>query len=99
MIRRATLAMLLLLCGYLPPAQAQPTLDPARGQLLYSTYCGACHSERMHWREKKLVTDWTSLRSQVRRWQEFAGLGWKNDDIEAVAAYLNTLYYHFALPG
>jgi hypothetical protein len=52
----------------------------------------------VHWRKKKLATDWTTLRSQVHRWQEVSGLGWDADDIVQVAQYLNSLYYHYPLP-
>jgi len=99
MIRRSMLAAPLLLLGHLAQAEAQPTTDTARGQSLYSAHCNACHSEQMHWREKKLVKDWASLRSEVRRWQGLARLGWSEEDIEAVAQYLNTLYYHYPIPG
>lgn len=31
--------------------------DAVRGELLYATHCIACHSDKVHWRDKKLVTD------------------------------------------
>jgi hypothetical protein len=67
----------------------------SRGELLYSTYCVSCHSTEVHWREKKLATDWGSLKAQVRRWQSNAGLGLGEDDVAAIGRYLNDLYYHF----
>ncbi len=69
--------------------------DEPRGELLYSTYCVGCHTTQVHWREKKLATDWTSLKAQVRRWQQNSGLGLSEDDIAAIARHLNGLYYHF----
>ena len=69
--------------------------DETSGELLYSTYCIGCHTTQVHWREKRLATDWASLKFQVRRWQENAGLGLGEDDVAAVARYLNGLYYHF----
>jgi mono/diheme cytochrome c family protein len=69
--------------------------DATRGELLYSTHCIACHSTQVHWRDKKLVTNWTGLRTEVGRWQKFAGLGWGDDDVAAVTRYLNALYYHY----
>ena len=69
-----------------------------RGELLYSTYCIGCHTTQFHWRDKKLVTDWTSLKSQVRRWQESVGLAPDEDDVVSIATYLNSLYYHFPVP-
>ena len=90
--------MLFVLFGNLADADTQPMRDATRGELLYSTHCIACHSAQVHWREKKLATDWTSLQSQVRRWQGVSRLGWSNEDIAEVARYLNALYYHYPAP-
>ena len=70
-----------------------PVLAQSRGELLYSTHCIACHTEQVHWRERKLVTDWASLRAQVWRWQADAALGWNDDDVAEVARYLNEEFY------
>lgn len=85
----------LLLLGVTAPASALPEEDIARGKLLYSTHCMSCHAVEIHWRAKLLVTNWSSLKIQVGRWQKLAGLGWSEDDIEQVSAYLNATYYHF----
>ena len=69
--------------------------DEPRGELLYSTYCVGCHTTQVHWRDKKLVVDWTGLKKQVRRWQSNVGLGLAEEDIAAIAQYLNRLYYRF----
>jgi len=98
MLRTSILAMLLVLSGNLAQADALPMRDATRGELLYSTHCITCHSAQVHWREKKLVTDWTSLQSQVRRWQGVSELGWNNEDIVEVARYLNALHYHYSTP-
>lgn len=73
-----------------PAAQAQ-----SRGELLYTTHCIACHTTEMHWRDKKMATDWASLTFQVRRWQEASGLGWSESDIQDVARYLNESIYRY----
>lgn len=78
-------------------AQAQET-RASSGELLYSTYCIGCHTTQVHWREKTLVTDWTGLRFQVRRWQGNVGLAPNEDEVTAVAAYLNALFYHLQEP-
>ncbi len=98
MLRRSILAVLFVLFSNLADAGAQPMRDATRGELLYSTHCIACHSAQVHWREKKLVTDWTSLQSQVRRWQGVARLRWSNEDIAEVARYLNALHYRYPTP-
>ena len=68
------------------------------GALLYDTHCIACHSEKVHWRNAKRVTDWATLVTEVRRWQASAGLAWGDDDIAAVARHLNALFYRFPEP-
>jgi mono/diheme cytochrome c family protein len=84
--------LLALSCG---AAAAQS----GRGELLYSTNCHGCHAEKLHWREKKAATNWASLVAEVRRWQAVAKLNWSDDDIEAVARYLNVLHYRYAVPN
>ncbi|MDR6536787.1 hypothetical protein [Variovorax soli] len=84
---------LVALAVFLVLAPAAPALAESRGALLYSTHCIACHSEQMHWRQKKLVTDWASLKAQVRRWQAEAALDWSDDDVAEVARYLNEEFY------
>ena len=69
----------------------------SRGQMLYGNHCVACHTTQMHWRDKKLVTDWPSLKVQVRRFQGAAQLNWSEEDIDDVARYLNDAFYR--LPG
>ena len=98
MLPRSILAVLFVLFGNLPDADAQPMHDATRGELLYSMYCIACHNAQVHWRDRKLATDWTSLQTEVRRWQKFSGLGWSDDDIAEVAQYLNTLHYRYPKP-
>jgi len=89
-----------VLCA-LPSGQAQAWIPPgygvdqSRGEMLYTTHCVACHTTRMHWREKRLATDWSGLLTQVRRWQELSGLGWTADDIGEVARFLDARYHHF----
>jgi len=85
------------LAGY-TIAGAQPNRPVSRGELLYTTHCIACHTTEVHWRDKKLAKDWSSLSSQVRRWQQNATLKWSDDDIAEAARYLNASYYHFSEP-
>ena len=83
-------------CGMV---QAQNKTPPSRGELLYSTHCIACHSTQLHWRDRKLATDWAHLKAEVNRWQKTTGLQWRDDDVTEVARYLNTRYYHFPAPA
>jgi hypothetical protein len=79
------------------PAAAQPT-DASRGQLLYATHCVECHTTQMHWRARRQVRDWDSLRAQVRHWQGEARLQWTEQDVDAVARHLNATIYRLPRP-
>lgn len=98
MFRKTVVAVLFILFGNLARADVQPMPDATRAELLYSTHCIACHSARMHWRDRKLATDWASLQAEVRRWQEMSALGWSDEDIAEVTRYLNARHYHYAAP-
>jgi mono/diheme cytochrome c family protein len=78
-------------------AQGAPPAD--RGELLYAIHCIACHSEQLHWRDRKVASDWPRLNAEVRRWQTAARLNWSEDDIVAVARYLNVTVYHLPQTG
>ena len=78
---------------------AQPDRPVGRGELLYTTYCIACHTTQVHWRDKKVARDWDTLVVEVARWQKVDGLGWSNDQVVDVARYLNALHYHYQAPG
>jgi mono/diheme cytochrome c family protein len=94
--------LIIALCmvwGSIGFAYAAEELDETEGALLYSTHCKSCHTEKIHWREQRLATDWPSLKFQVRRWQSNTGLDWNEEQITVVARYLNTLHYRFKLTG
>jgi mono/diheme cytochrome c family protein len=96
-MKRFRMAVLLTLsCAALSPF-AQSTEAPAAsaGALLYQTHCIGCHDQKVHWRDRKLVTDWTSLDAQVRRWQANTGLRWSDANVEDVVRYLNSTIYKF----
>ena len=78
---------------------AAQTTAPDRGALLYDTHCVSCHTEQVHWRNKRLPRDWDGLRAQVNRWQDVQSLHWSEDDVTAVTRLLNDRYYGFAPPA
>lgn len=87
-----------LLVAWAALALTAPVQAQSRGELLYSTHCVACHSTQIHWRDKRLATNWDSLLVQVRRWQANAALGWTEDDVVQVTRHLNDTIYHFPPP-
>jgi len=79
---------------------AQPGAPSAtRGELLYKTHCVSCHTTQVHWRDRRLATDWKSLQAQVRRWQRNNGLKWGEQEIADVTRYLNAEFYQFTPPA
>jgi mono/diheme cytochrome c family protein len=74
---------------------AQNAPAPSRGQLLYTTHCVACHNSQVHWRDRRLATDWDTLKAQVQHWQARVLLTWSDDDIVEVTRYLNDAIYRF----
>jgi hypothetical protein len=74
-------------------ANAASDADSSRGALLYETHCSGCHTTQAHWRDKRLVRDRESLTREVSRWQANESLQWSADDIDAVARYLDRVYY------
>ncbi len=98
MLPRSIVAMLFALSVFPAGANAQTTKSPSRGELLYATHCLACHTDKVHWRDKRVAANFKSLRYEVDRWQKLSALRWNAYDIEAVARYLNTLYYHYPTP-
>lgn len=91
---RLTLLLTSLACLFgAAPAHAQSAPAQKRGALLYDTHCIACHTTEVHWRGRKLVTDWPSLMVQVRRWQSVQQLNWSDEDIAQVARHLNARFY------
>lgn len=88
-----------LLCGLtLAVAANGSARAESRGELLYSSHCISCHSQEMHWRKKRVATDWSTLRYQVKRWQDASSLNWSEGDVEDVAGYLNETIYRYPRP-
>jgi mono/diheme cytochrome c family protein len=75
------------------------TADMARGRALYQSSCDGCHSQNIHWRNKRLVSSWATLVNEVTRWQRNAGQRWEPSDISNVAAYLNDRFYRLPCPA
>jgi mono/diheme cytochrome c family protein len=97
MALRFLLAALLLQATL--PLHAQMPPPASRGELLYTTHCIACHTKQVHWRDRRLVADHSSLTVQVARWQKNTGLDWSSEDIQDVARYLNATLYRFPDPA
>ncbi|RPH44260.1 MAG: cytochrome c [Burkholderiales bacterium] len=83
-----------------PGAPDSPARTPAteRGRALYETRCIGCHERSVHQRESRRAQDFASLRGEVARWNTTAGGEWRDEELDAVAAYLNDRFYRFPCP-
>ncbi|MCU0833079.1 MAG: cytochrome c [Chromatiaceae bacterium] len=79
------------LLSLVPAAAASPT----PGQPLYEAHCLGCHGPEVYTREDRKVTSLPGLQRQVQRCELALGLKWFDDEIGAVADYLNESYYRF----
>lgn len=90
---------LLKTCILLAALVSASAIAQSRGELLYTTHCVACHTTQVHWRERRLATDWASLQAQVVRWQAAGSLNWSDEDVLAVTQHLNERFYGFKSPS
>ena len=65
------------------------------GAALHAAHCVSCHGSEVYTRAERRVTTRPGLTKQVRRCELALGLTWFDDQIEAVAEFLNDRYYHF----
>ena len=72
--------------------------DAERGRLLYQTYCGGCHYERVHDRLRSEVKDLSDLRDMVARWAPQTKRRFTLDEREDITQYLNESHYRIGLP-
>jgi mono/diheme cytochrome c family protein len=100
-MKRTPILLFALLLQAALPLRAQPPAisAPSRGEMLYTTHCIACHTTQVHWRDRRLATDFAGLAAQVERWQKNTGLDWRSDDVLEVVRYLNTTIYRFPDPA
>lgn len=82
-----------------PSGATLSAVDLNRGRALYDAACDACHTQNIHWRDKRLASSWDTLVREVKRWQGNTGRGWKQDEIHDVSAYLNERFYHLPCPA
>ena len=90
-MRAISLLVLLL------PAAASAQ-DVERGRVLYQTYCGGCHYERVHDRLRSEVKDLSDLRDMVARWAPQTKRSFTLDEREDITQYLNESHYRIGLP-
>lgn len=73
--------------------------DAADGKVLYETYCGGCHYERVHQRTRTDLRDLSDLRDTVALWAKQTKRTYTLDELENMVQYLNESHYRFGLPS
>lgn len=76
-------------------AQAQDPLGAARGMRLYENHCTVCHESVVHVREHRKAKSLEDIGRWVRRWADYLALGWNQEEIDDVSAYLNGTFYGY----
>lgn len=90
--RRAGLALAGFCAALLTlPLAAQEEFD--RGQALYEHHCRSCHESWAHTREGREVRTLAELRRRTEAWSVHSHLGWSDEEIDDVTAYLNRTFY------
>ena len=76
-------------------AQSAIAQDAVRGRELYETYCGDCHFQRMHERDraKSRVQTREDLRLEVRRWSAQTRRSFAAQELADIVEYLNSSHY------
>ena len=88
--------LLILATTCLLAAGALPTTAAAdKGAELHAANCTSCHDDAVYKRKDRRVTNMDGLKTQVQRCELSLGLKWFDEDIDDVAAYLNSTYYKF----
>ncbi len=87
---RVPLFFTLALSALTSPAPAAPNAAQ-----LHQQSCTSCHGSEVYTRPNHRIRSKPQLLKQVRRCTMAAGAKWFDDEIAAVAEYLDANYYHF----
>jgi mono/diheme cytochrome c family protein len=70
--------------------------DPQQGKLVYETYCGTCHYERLHERKTTDIKTMAALEVAIAKWARQVNRSFTPAELDDVAEYLNQSHYHVA---
>ena len=85
------IAAAIALAALLPVGPA----SAADGAALHQGNCVSCHGTEVYSRADRRVTTRPALNKQVHRCELALGLGWFDEDVEAVAQLLDDRHYKF----
>lgn len=67
--------------------------DAQSGRVLYETHCGTCHYEKLHGRQKSVITSLAALKLEVAKWAAQTNRRFTAAELEDVVDYLNQSHY------
>ena len=70
-------------------------LQAEEGKALYAKNCTACHGTEVFTRPNRRTKNLTELKARVKQCIFAVESNWFDEDINAVANYLNTSFYKF----
>ena len=72
-------------------------VDLENGKSLHDENCLRCHNESKYIRKNRMIKNFQQLHERIKQCELMAELTWFDEEIDDVAAYLNTEFYHFNL--
>ncbi len=88
MMRICLISLVALICS-------RAAMAAEDGKALVDSHCYSCHGNEVYTRADRKVKSLGGLHKQVQRCELALGLGWFDDQIDDVAAYLNNGFYRF----
>jgi len=67
--------------------------DPQQGRVLYETYCGTCHYEKLHERKATNIKTLAGLTVEIAKWSRQVNRSFTPGDLDDIAEYLNQSHY------
>jgi mono/diheme cytochrome c family protein len=67
--------------------------DPQQGRMLYETYCGTCHYERLHERKATNIKTLAGLTAEIAKWSRQVNRSFTPAELDDIAGYLNQSHY------
>lgn len=65
------------------------------GEELHAAECTQCHGSSVYTRPDRKVKNMSQLNAQIMRCSTMLNKQWFDEDVQAVADYLNKTYYRF----
>jgi len=94
---RSSYPIVMVLSLLMTPLVATQAEDINVGKELHQENCLRCHKSEIYERPDRTVKTLKHLRSQVLFCAVNNDVGWFDEEIDAVTAYLNTFYYLFEM--